>query len=120
MKYWDDKVEDIKVAYIGGGSRGWAWGFMTDLAKEPALSGAVYLYDIDKDAAKVNETIGNSLKGREDVVGKWDYKAVDTMEEALSGADFVVISILPKKWMYICRKGLASISPWEILQVPVA
>ena len=96
MKYWDDKVENIKVAYIGGGSRGWAWGFMTDLAKEPAISGAVYLYDIDKDAAKANETIGNSLKGREDVVGKWDYKAVDTMEEALSGADFVVISILPK------------------------
>lgn len=32
MKYGNNKYEDIKIAYIGGGSRGWAWGFMSDLA----------------------------------------------------------------------------------------
>lgn len=34
MKYSKGKVSDIQVAYIGGGSRGWAWTFMTDLALE--------------------------------------------------------------------------------------
>ena len=32
MYYEDNRVKDLKVAYIGGGSRGWAWGFMMDLA----------------------------------------------------------------------------------------
>ena len=31
MYYEDNRVKDLKVAYIGGGSRGWAWGFMMDL-----------------------------------------------------------------------------------------
>lgn len=96
MKYTDNFVEDVTIAYIGGGSRGWAWTFMTDLALEKQLSGTIRLYDIDKDAAKANEIIGNSIKGRKEVVGKWDYVVSDTVEEALTGADFVVISILPK------------------------
>lgn len=96
MNYENNKVTDIQIAYIGGGSRGWAWTFMTDLAMEPSIAGTIRLYDIDKEAAKANETIGNTLKDREDVVGKWDYKAVDSLKEALTGADFVVISILPK------------------------
>ena len=32
MRYTDNGAEDIKIAYIGGGSRGWAWGLMSDLA----------------------------------------------------------------------------------------
>ena len=32
MKHQKDCVENIKIAYIGGGSRGWAWGLMSDLA----------------------------------------------------------------------------------------
>ena len=39
MKYSKGKVSDIQVAYIGGGSRGWAWTFMTDLALEDEISG---------------------------------------------------------------------------------
>ena len=96
MKYTDNFVEDLTIAYIGGGSRGWAWTFMTDLALEKQLSGTIRLYDIDKDAAKANEIIGNSIKGRKEAVGKWDYVVSNTVEEALTGADFVVISILPK------------------------
>ncbi|MBQ7925369.1 MAG: alpha-glucosidase/alpha-galactosidase [Lachnospiraceae bacterium] len=96
MKYNNNRVEDIQIAYIGGGSRGWAWTFMTDLAMESAISGTIRLYDIDKEAARANEIIGNSLKNREDVVGKWNYVTADTYEEALTGADFVVISIMPK------------------------
>jgi len=95
MKYKDNQVTDLQIAYIGGGSRGWAWSLMGDLAVEEQLSGEVRLYDIDFDAALNNERIGNRLSQREDVKGKWHYKAVRSLKEALTGADFVVISILP-------------------------
>ncbi|MGN1142340.1 MAG: alpha-glucosidase/alpha-galactosidase, partial [Oliverpabstia sp.] len=58
MKCENGKISDLEIAYIGGGSRGWAWTFMTDLALEPALSGTIRLYDIDREAAKQNELIG--------------------------------------------------------------
>ena len=96
MRYQEDRVEDIRIAYIGGGSRGWAWTFMTDLAMDSRVSGTICLYDIDMEAAKANEVIGNRLKQRQDVPGKWDYTVKATLQEALEGADFVVISILPK------------------------
>lgn len=96
MKRNGNQASDIQIAYIGGGSRGWAWTFMTDLALEPELSGTIRLYDIDRRAAEANEIIGNKIKEREDAVGKWDFKVYNTLAEALSGVDFVVISILPK------------------------
>ncbi|WP_203457081.1 alpha-glucosidase/alpha-galactosidase [Paenibacillus tepidiphilus] len=94
MKH-DNRVEELHIAYIGGGSRGWAWGLMGDLALSAELSGTVKLYDIDKEAATRNEVIGNRLQERPEAVGQWSYKAVDTMKEALQGADFVIISIVP-------------------------
>ena len=90
-----NKVADIKITYIGGGSRGWAWRLMSDLAMEGAISGEIKLYDIDQEASKSNEIIGNKLSQRSDVVGKWHYRAVDTLKEALEGSDFIIISILP-------------------------
>jgi galacturan 1,4-alpha-galacturonidase len=95
MIYCNDNVKDIDIAYIGGGSRGWAWGLMSDLAVEEALSGTVRLYDINYKASLDNETIGNSFIGKKNVKGKWKYKAVVSLKEALVGADFVIISILP-------------------------
>lgn len=95
MKYANGKVSDVQIAYIGGGSRGWAWTFMTDLALEPQMSGTIRLYDIDEKAARVNEKIGNDVSAREEAVGKWKYETYPTLEAALTGADFVVISILP-------------------------
>ena len=68
---------------------------MTDLAMEPDMSGTIRLYDIDKAAAEANEIIGNRLSAREDAVGKWEYKTYDSLQSVLTGADFVVISILP-------------------------
>lgn len=84
--------ENVQIAYIGGGSRGWAWGLMSDLAQAEDISGEVRLYDIDKQAAYNNEIIGNKIKGGK---SEWKYVAKDTIGEALTGADFVVISILP-------------------------
>ncbi|MFT4107450.1 MAG: alpha-glucosidase/alpha-galactosidase [Lacrimispora sp.] len=95
MKYENDKVTDITIAYIGGGSRGWAWTFMADLSMDSSISGTIRLYDIDEAAAKSNETIGNKLTEREDTVGKWNYVTSGSLEEALTGCDFAVISILP-------------------------
>ena len=95
MKYENHKAGGIRLAYIGGGSRGWAWKFMTDLAMEPGLSGEVVLYDIDRPAAEANEIIGNKIDALPDTVGHWRYCVADTLREALTGADFVVISILP-------------------------
>ena len=95
MKHEMGKVADVQIAYIGGGSMGWAWGLMSELALEEQLSGSVKLYDIDFEAAKRNEKIAMKLQLREEVVGDWTYEAVETIEEALRGADFVMISILP-------------------------
>ena len=55
MRYRDNKVEDVKIAYIGGGSKGWAWGLMSDLVSAEDISGEVRLYDIDKEGAAKNE-----------------------------------------------------------------
>ena len=95
MQYIDGKMKDVNIAYIGGGSRGWAWTFMTDLAREEKLSGEIRLYDIDKKAAENNEKIGNHISSRKEAVGKWKYVVKDTLKDALTGADFVVISIMP-------------------------
>lgn len=95
MRYEDSSVKDLNIAYIGGGSRGWAWSFMTDLSMDSQLGGTMRLYDIDRQAAENNRVIGNALTERDETVGKWDYKVSDSLREALTGADFVVISILP-------------------------
>ena len=88
-------VKNLKIAYIGGGSRGWARNLMNDLAKDGDLAGEIHLYDIDMEASKMNEKIGNTLSSREDIPGKWKYIAQEKIGDALTGADFVVISILP-------------------------
>ena len=95
MNFNGKKAENVKIAYIGGGSRGWAWGLMSDLASNDDISGKVDLYDIDFEAAKHNEIIGNKYNDAEGVKSHWEYNAVETIAEALTGADFVIISIMP-------------------------
>ena len=90
MRYENGCVKNLKLAYIGGGSRGWAWTLMNDLKKTPEMSGEVYLYDIDYKAACNNAVVGNKIDGE-----GWTYKAVETIGEALTGANFVIVSILP-------------------------
>ena len=95
MNYNGNKAKNIKIAYIGGGSRGWAWGLMSDLASCNDISGEVYLYDIDFQAAYNNEIIGNMFNECENAKSFWSYHAVKNIGEALNGANFVVLSILP-------------------------
>lgn len=87
--------QDLKVAYLGGGSRGWANIFMRDLALHPLLSGEVRLYDIDFESAKINERFGNWIGTLKNAASVWRYKAVETIAEALKGADIVIASVQP-------------------------
>ncbi|MDR1470592.1 MAG: alpha-glucosidase/alpha-galactosidase [Spirochaetaceae bacterium] len=86
--------ETLKICYIGGGSRNWAWVFMKDLAFEKEIAGTIYLYDIDPEAARANEALGNKVMETHNP-GRWRFVAEPSLEKALSGADFVFISILP-------------------------
>lgn len=88
-------VKKLKLAYIGGGSRGWAWNLMKDLSLEPDIGGEVLLYDIDQEAARRNEKIGNGIREYCPEADHWTYRAVPTLGDALTGADLVIISILP-------------------------
>lgn len=87
--------QNLTVAYIGGGSRGWAWGFMMDIAMDPDMCGTVRLYDIDKPAAMNNKIIGDKISAHPDAKSCWKYEVSDSLKEALTGADFIIISILP-------------------------
>ncbi len=64
-------------------------------ATDKQLSGHIRLYDIDHNAAKANETIGNQLTASDPTLAKWKYSMATSLQEALTGADFVIISILP-------------------------
>ncbi|MBR0133074.1 MAG: alpha-glucosidase/alpha-galactosidase [Lachnospiraceae bacterium] len=88
-------MRKIKLSYIGGGSKQWARVFMTDLALAGELGGEIALYDIDLAAAELNKRIGERINASKDCVSVWDYKVYEKLEDALSGADFVICSILP-------------------------
>ena len=77
---------ELKIAYIGGGSREWARKLMFDLALCPEFSGQVALYDIDIEAARLNEQLGNWLQDQPGVVSRFAYEAVSSLETALKGA----------------------------------
>lgn len=95
MTIANNKATGVKICYIGGGSRGWAWNFMSDLAVQEAISGTVALYDIDKEAAEINMKIGNRISAMPETKSKWNYEAVHEISKAITGADFIIISILP-------------------------
>lgn len=95
LKYENGNARELNIAYIGGGSRGWAWGFMMDLAMDGQMEGTVRLYDIDVPSAERNRIIGEKISAHPDAVARWKYEVSQSLEQALSGADIVVISILP-------------------------
>jgi alpha-galactosidase len=88
-------MRKIKIGYLGGGSKAWARVFMMDLAYAKGLSGEIALYDIDMPAAQINKRIGERINQDPGAVSKWEYQVYENIDDALAGADFVVISILP-------------------------
>lgn len=85
----------IKICYIGGGSKLWARVFMSDLAVAEGLSGEMALYDIDREAAERNAKIGARINENPNTKSKFEYNVYNKLEEALEGATFVILSILP-------------------------
>lgn len=88
-------MKALKIAYLGGGSRGWARKLMMDLALCPDLNGEIALYDIDSASATLNASLGNWMQTLPGAVSNWRYHVAATLNEALGGADFVIISIQP-------------------------
>lgn len=86
---------DLRIAYIGGGSRQWARILMSDLANCPDLGGEIRLYDLNYAAAQLNEKLGNWVHTHPEVKSVWRYRAVERIEDALRGADLVFVSIQP-------------------------
>jgi len=96
VTYENGTAKNIKIAYIGGGSRGWAWSLMGDLAKQDTLYGEVCLYDINLAAAELNVQVSKNLNALPECRNnQWNYYAEDNIDRALAGADFVFISVLP-------------------------
>lgn len=85
----------IKIAYIGGGSRGWAHGLMEDLALTAAITGELVLYDIDHPAAAQNVRVGEKIFAHPDAKTRFRVRAAARPDAALKHADFVVMSIEP-------------------------
>ncbi len=85
----------IKLCYIGGGSKMWARVFMSDLALSPYLEGTIALYDIDIEASKRNQKIGEYINQAKNCISHWSYEVHESIDTALKDADVVVISILP-------------------------
>lgn len=84
---------EITLAYIGGGSLNWAQVLMADLVHDRTVSGEIRLYDLNIEAARRNAAIGNRLSEAHGLSIR--YSASETLAAALTGADFVVVSILP-------------------------
>ncbi len=81
----------VNIAYIGGGSVNFGWKLLSDLANEE-ICATVYLYDTDKQLSLANEVIGNKFRENPDTRSDIIYLAVDTAEEALRNADFVILA----------------------------
>lgn len=98
MRYEGNKVKDINIAYIGGGSQNWARILMKDLALEEQLSGTMRLYDINYQTACDNVKIGNSLAKYPQLL-------------------YPYCQALSRRWSlkYICPNNMEYISQWVTL-----
>ncbi|MDQ0419321.1 alpha-galactosidase [Peteryoungia aggregata LMG 23059] len=85
----------VTIAYVGGGSLNWATKLMGDLAQDGTVPATVRLYDLDHASAQRNARIGARYAARNATGAPVTYTAEKTLDAALTGADIVIISILP-------------------------
>jgi len=90
-------MSEATICYIGGGSKAWAKKLMGDLLCQGDVSGTLRLYDIDKEAALRNKNYFEALiEHNKDIVkSNWLCEVYEDIDEALTGSNFVVMSILP-------------------------
>lgn len=85
----------IRIAYIGGGSRHWAPVLMQDLGLAEGLGGEVVLHDLVHARAERNAALGAAIFAHREARSRFTVRAEADLDAALTGADVVVISILP-------------------------
>ncbi len=105
----------LKIAYIGGGSRYWAKMIMTDLALCPDFTGELALFDLDHAASRRNVGVAKEIFDHPDARTRFRTKACTSPAEALRGADFVFLSILPGE-MKLMANDLDIPAKYGILQ----
>nr|WP_321523804.1 alpha-glucosidase/alpha-galactosidase [uncultured Cohaesibacter sp.] len=88
-------MKQVKITYIGGGSQQWALRLMADLALSDKLTGSLVLYDIDHAAALKNKEISARIFNKPGARSRFVVEVEESLDEALKGADFVIISIEP-------------------------
>lgn len=90
-------MKKITITYIGGGSKDWAHKYFADLLTGDKLFGDLRLYDIDRKAAERNRKYFNKLKKQntDKSRSEWNCSVFTDINIALTGTDFVLISILP-------------------------
>ncbi|HEY8283100.1 MAG TPA: hypothetical protein VIJ28_01805 [Chloroflexota bacterium] len=81
----------MKLAFIGGGSYAWGPPLLTDLALATHLTGEVVLHDLDPVAGERLARLGTLLTAQ--TASPLAIRFTPSLEEALDGADFVVLSI---------------------------
>lgn len=91
----NSRPTEIKIAYIGGGSQGWAPKILADLALCDQLTGEIALYDIDEPAAQRTAERGDALLAHPDAKTTFRMTVSKTSKQALHEADFVFLSIQP-------------------------
>jgi len=98
-------MKKITITYIGGGSKAWAHKYFADLLTQSKLEGELRLYDIDLPAAQRNQKFFDKLvkTNADKIQSQWACTVHESIDTALPGADFVIISILPyqMKNMYV-------------------
>lgn len=90
-------MKKITITYIGGGSKDWAHKYFADLLTGEQVCGELRLYDIDLKAAERNRKYFEKLKSQnaDKTKSEWNCTVHFDINKALTGADFVLISILP-------------------------
>lgn len=84
---------NVKTSIIGGASITWMPTFINDLSNcRSMLGGEIALYDIDKKHLGIITKFARKLLTEKNLDIK--LTIVDTLEEALTGADFVVCTVL--------------------------
>lgn len=90
-------MKNITIAYIGGGSKNWAQKYFSDLLLQDKLEGDIRLYDIDNKGAELNQKCFYKMvaQNKNKIKSNWNCIVEPNIDNALTGADVVLISILP-------------------------
>jgi len=85
-------MKEPNIAVIGGGSLGWTPRLVTDLMLERAIpSGEIRLTDLNSEALELMGRVCQRIRAEHE--GALSVRTTASLEEALDGADFVIVTI---------------------------